>query len=508
MTHVTDSTNSSISSSHNEKQSETSNIETETLFNDLFSIVSKLDSESVELITSRLSEKSSIEPKLNSDSEKITLFTESIIKNTHPVFKKGYSGEDQIDALAPFIERLNSLLESRNLDVDDKASKSLEIDFADETKNEAINLSDLVTNADKSSELSIQKNSRILHTGLPYLNVNPNLIRSSNTNSIKNDADKSEKLSHVVKLIEDAIFSRKAAEPVSETESESKNAISNKLTEFSALDKAIEVVSELKNRKKRNIGLDTASSPKRIELSDLLRDSGKNKEFINTLESKNSSINYASISAPNSKNGMVEINTQASTRQVELSQQFNSNSANQTHSQIIGADMHSSGDSGKDGNDSQQSYQPLRKGSPLSAIQKLDMADKAWKEALVRQVEMQLKEGGKALELSLNPKQLGKMTVSINMSGDDTSIQISTETTAAATLLLESQSKLAQMMQDIGLRLNLLQAGLSGKSDKDSSHNERSKDTSKKDSETPNDETEINKTNLNKLDKSILNIVA
>ena len=80
MTHVTNSTNSSISSSHNEKQSETSNIETETLFNDLFSIVSKLDSESVELITSRLSEKSSIEPKLNSDAEKITLFTESIIK--------------------------------------------------------------------------------------------------------------------------------------------------------------------------------------------------------------------------------------------------------------------------------------------------------------------------------------------------------------------------------------------------------------------------------------------
>ena len=121
---------------------------------------------------------------------------------------------------------------------------------------------------------------------------------------------------------------------------------------------------------------------------------------------------------------------------------------------------------------------------------------------------MQLKEGGKTLNLSLNPKQLGKMTVSINMVGDDTSIQISTETSAAATLLLESESKLAQMMQDIGLRLNLLQAGLSGKNDKDSSQDDRSDTASKSDKGSSDDETEINKTNLNKLDKSILNIVA
>jgi flagellar hook-length control protein FliK len=174
----------------------------------------------------------------------------------------------------------------------------------------------------------------------------------------------------------------------------------------------------------------------------------------------------------------------------------------------MGTDMHSGGDGAQDGSEHQQPSSPHRSSSPLSAIQKLDMADKAWKEALVRQVEMQLKEGGKTLDLSLNPKQLGKMTVSINMVGDDTSIQISTETSAAATLLLESESKLAQMMHDIGLRLNLLHAGLSGKNDKDSSQKERSNVSSKAGRDSSDDETEINKTNLNKLDKSILNIVA
>ncbi len=507
MTHVTSSTNSSISSSHNEKQSETSDSQTETLFNDLFSIISELDAESLELMTSKLSKKGSIEPALGLDAEKINLFTETIIKNNKPVFKKDDSSENQTDVLTPLIERLNSLLGNRNSD-DDEAIDTLEVDFVNKAANEATNLSTILTNADKNRELPIQKKLPVLHPSLPYVNVNSNPIKTGNTTSFKNDADKSEKLSYFVKLIEDAILLRKANEPVSETDAEKKNATSAKLTEFSALDEAIEAVSELKNKKGRNIGLDAATSPKKIELSDLLRDNPKNKDYLNTMESKNTSKSYSSASTPNSRNRTVEITAQASTRQVELSQQLNSNLANQTNTQIIGADIHSGGDNGQDGSDNRQSSQPLRTSSPLSAIQKLDMADKAWKEALLRRVEMQLKDGGKTLDLSLNPKQLGRMTVSISMVGDDTSIQISTETSAAATLLLESESKLAQMMHDIGLRLNLLKAGLSGKNDKNSMQDENSKKSENSAKGKTGNETEINEINVNKLDKSILNIVA
>ncbi len=483
MTHITSGTNASLSSSHTIKQTDTVDNQTETLFDSFFSIVSELDAQAAGLITSSLSQAGSIESEIESE----------INSDTNPIN----------DSL---VEQLNSLLDNAHLHNRDTVTASLEQDFSDEPANKIGSLNALAANSEKIGELPIQNNQRFSNPHLPYLNANANqkhaFITARNTHNMQG----SDKLLHVVKLIEQAILSRKAAQPVSQTTDEMKS--SPKLTEISALHEAVEAVSELKNMQKRKISLDTTATPKKMEIADLSKDTPKNKDILNTPEIKNAPINQASLGAPNIKNSMPEISAQTSTRQVELSQQFNNNSAGQTHTQIIGTDMHSGGDGGQDSSEHQQPSQPLRTTSPLSAIQKLDMADKAWREALVRQVELQLKEGGKTLNLSLNPKQLGKMTVSINMVGDDTSIQISTETSAAATLLLESESKLAQMMQDIGLRLNLLQAGLSGKNDKDSSQDDRSDTASKSDKGSSDDETEINKTNLNKLDKSILNIVA
>merc|ERR1711991_582154 len=149
-----------------------------------------------------------------------------------------------------------------------------------------------------------------------------------------------------------------------------------------------------------------------------------------------------------------------------------------------------------------------RNSSPLSTIQKLNMADKAWKEILTRKIETQLKDGNKTLDISLNPKQLGRMTVSINISGDDASIQISTETSAAANILLESEGKLAQMMQDIGLRLSLLQASFSSKHEKETKQGSDNEKLSKSNKELLEDKTGLSKTNLEKIDNSILNTIA
>lgn len=504
MTHITSGTNASLSSSHTTQQTDTADNQTETLFDSLFSIVSELDSQAVGLITSRLSQAGSIESELNSDAENFALFTDTPISNIDTLFKKGDAAENPING--SLIEQLNSLLDNGHLTNSDTVTASLEQGFSDEPANKIGTLNALAANSEKIGELPIQNNQRFSNPHLPYLNANATQKHALNTARNMHNMQGSDKLSQVVKLIEQAILSRKAAQPVSQTTAEIKP--SPKLTEISALDEAVEAVSELKNMQKRKISLDITATPKKMEIADLSKDTPNNKDILNAPEIKNAAINQASLGAPNIKNSMPEISAQTSTRQVELSQQFNNNSAGQTHTQIMGTDMHSGGDGGQDSSEHQQPSQPLRTTSPLSAIQKLDMADKAWREALVRQVEMQLKEGGKTLDLSLNPKQLGKMTVSINMVGDDTSIQISTETSAAATLLLESESKLAQMMQDIGLRLNLLQAGLSGKNDKDSSQDDRSDTASKSDKGSSDDETEINKTNLNKLDKSILNIVA
>ena len=504
MTHITSGTNASLSSSHTTQQTDTTDNQTETLFDSLFSIVSELDSQAVGLIASRLSQAGSIESQLNSDAENFALLTDAPISNIDTLFKKGDAAENPING--SLIEQLNSLLDNGRLTNSDTVTATLEQGFSDEPANKIGTLNALAANSEKIGELPIQNNQRFSNPHLPYLNANATQKHALNTASNTHNMQGSDKLSDVVRLIEQAILSRKAAQPVSQTTAEMKS--SPKLTEISALDEAVEAVSELKNMQKGKISLDITATPKKTEIADLSKDTPNNKDILNAPEIKNAAINQASLGAPNIKNSMPEISAQTSTRQVELSQQFNNNSAGQTHTQIMGTDMHSGGDGGQDSSEHQQPSQPLRTTSPLSAIQKLDMADKAWREALVRQVEMQLKEGGKTLDLSLNPKQLGKMTVSINMVGDDTSIQISTETSAAATLLLESESKLAQMMQDIGLRLNLLQAGLSGKNDKDSSQDERSNTASKTDRGSADDETEINKTNLNKLDKSILNIVA
>ena len=57
MTHVTDGTNTSVSSSRTTQHTEKTDNQSETLFDNLFSIVSELDSETVELIANKLSQK-------------------------------------------------------------------------------------------------------------------------------------------------------------------------------------------------------------------------------------------------------------------------------------------------------------------------------------------------------------------------------------------------------------------------------------------------------------------
>ena len=74
---------------------------------------------------------------------------------------------------------------------------------------------------------------------------------------------------------------------------------------------------------------------------------------------------------------------------MELSQQLTSNATSQSNIQNNSLDMHSGGNSGQDSIEYQSQNQILRANSPLSTIQKLNMADKAWKEVLVRQIETQ-----------------------------------------------------------------------------------------------------------------------
>ncbi len=99
----------------------------------------------------------------------------------------------------------------------------------------------------------------------------------------------------------------------------------------------------------------------------------------------------------------------------------------------------------------------------LNMLQTLDMAKANWNEMLLQRVQKGLAGGKDQLDFQLNPRNLGKMQISLVMQNDRTNIQIQTETSAAAAMLSDAEGRLAQMLDAAGLRLgNLISAQSQG----------------------------------------------
>ena len=97
----------------------------------------------------------------------------------------------------------------------------------------------------------------------------------------------------------------------------------------------------------------------------------------------------------------------------------------------------------------------------LNMPQTLDMAKNNWTEMLLQRVQKGLAGGKDQLDFQLNPRNLGKMQISLVIQNDRTNIQIQTETSAAASMLSDSEARLAQMLEASGLRLGNLNSGQS-----------------------------------------------
>jgi flagellar hook-length control protein FliK len=89
------------------------------------------------------------------------------------------------------------------------------------------------------------------------------------------------------------------------------------------------------------------------------------------------------------------------------------------------------------------------------------MAKNNWTQMLLQRVQKGLAGGKDQLDFQLNPRNLGKMQISLVIQNDRTNIQIQTETSAAASMLSDSESRLAQMLEASGLRLGNLNSGQS-----------------------------------------------
>ena len=84
------------------------------------------------------------------------------------------------------------------------------------------------------------------------------------------------------------------------------------------------------------------------------------------------------------------------------------------------------------------------------------MGQDNWTEMLLQRVEKGLAGGKDKIDFHLNPRNLGKLRVSLVVQNDRTNVHIQTETSAAAQMLSDAEARLAQMMEASGLKFGNL----------------------------------------------------
>ena len=95
-----------------------------------------------------------------------------------------------------------------------------------------------------------------------------------------------------------------------------------------------------------------------------------------------------------------------------------------------------------------------------NSIEYLNMLDRNWSTSLLNKIEKGVKDGDETLEISLKPRNLGSLKISLSLSNDSAKINIVTENSSAALLLSEAESKLSQMLENTGLKLSNLSTSL------------------------------------------------
>ncbi len=92
----------------------------------------------------------------------------------------------------------------------------------------------------------------------------------------------------------------------------------------------------------------------------------------------------------------------------------------------------------------------------------LKLLEKNWGKELAKIIEKAILSGKKKIDISLDPQKLGKMHLTLSLVKNQTSIFVSTETTAASLILTNSEERLAQMFESSGYKLLNFQANTNG----------------------------------------------
>lgn len=106
----------------------------------------------------------------------------------------------------------------------------------------------------------------------------------------------------------------------------------------------------------------------------------------------------------------------------------------------------------------------------------LNMRQNDWGRQLLDRIERVTRDGSEAFEISLRPKTLGALRINLEVQGERTSVHFVTETASAARMLLGSEDKLSQLLDQSGFRLGGFSAhggGAGGQNGQPQPHKDR-----------------------------------
>ena len=108
------------------------------------------------------------------------------------------------------------------------------------------------------------------------------------------------------------------------------------------------------------------------------------------------------------------------------------------------------------GNQAGASHAGLTRSMAENWLEMLDMQDENWAEQLVKRVERNLANAKEGIDFELNPRTLGKLHVNLSLQQNGAQLQMRTETSQAAQMITEAQSRLSAMLEDMGMKLAYL----------------------------------------------------
>ena len=211
------------------------------------------------------------------------------------------------------------------------------------------------------------------------------------------------------------------------------------------------------------LGTNTLSNGVGVKLStqDIDNQTGANKKKLKTKSNSDLSgstkSEFKSTSHLDTKAFEGKINfTNLQTKPINLNfkdSMSDNNLLTQSTSHVIKSDVDQNSYEGNNQRPTNLSKEPSHR-----LLDNLNMLSKNWGEKLIDKIEKSIVDGMEKLEISLTPKSLGRLNITINLQDNLAKINIVAETASAAALLGEAEAKLAQMMETSGLKLASLQA--------------------------------------------------